>query len=124
MKKLYWSKVRETIFYKGKTYEYTHYTHMIYADDVSTSTKTIEDFEEFSALHNLRSIAEEKGKITICMDDFCDRTLKKAYFEKVIVTTYIFPIPDCYDFSRIMKELNYKDFIEFVKDNGLTIGRK
>ncbi len=124
MKQLYWKRVKEEIFYKGRAYKHTWYAHMIYADDVYTSAKTIEDFEEFADLHNLRDVAEEKGKITIFTDDACEHTLKKEYFEAVIVRTEIYPVPDCYDFSRIMKELNYKDFIEFVKDNGLTIGGK
>lgn len=124
MKQLYWSKVQEAIFYKGRAYKYTHYAHMIYADNVSTSSKSIKDFEEFAALHDLRDAAEQKGKITIFMDDMCERTLKKEYFHGVVITTFITPVSEYYDFSSIMKELNYKDFIEFVKDNGLTIGGK
>lgn len=124
MKQLYWSRKKERIFYKNKEYEYTRYAHMIYADNVSTSHEIITSFEDFAELHKLREVAEEKGKITIFTDDSCEHTLKKEYFKEVLVTTEIIPIPDCYDFSRIMQELNYKDFIEFVKDNGLTIGGK
>lgn len=124
MKQLYWSRVQEAIFYKGRVYKDTHYAHMIYADNIATSTQTIKDFEEFAALHDLRDTAEQTGKITIFTDDFCEHTLKKKYFEAVIITTYIYPVQKYQDFSKIMKELNYKDFIEFVKDNGLTIGGK
>lgn len=124
MKQLYWSKVQEAIFYKDRAYGYTYHTKMIYADNVSTSSKSIKDFEEFAACHHLRDTAEQKGKITIFTDDCCDHTLKKEYFHGVVITTFITPVSEDYDFSRIMQELNYKDFIEFVKDNGLTIGGK
>lgn len=122
MKKLYWSKVQEEIYYKGKVYKYTHDARMIYADNISTSIQEIEDFEDFAGLHNLRGVAEETGKITLWMDDLSDRTIKEKDFEKVIVTTYINPIPDSYSFSKVMNELNYKDFIDFVKDNEIVLG--
>ncbi len=124
MKQLYWSRVQEEIHYKGKKYTYTYDARMIYADNASTSTQEIENFEDFAGCHNLKGYAEETGKIKLIIDDLSDHTFKKEYFEKVVVTTDITPIPKWYAFSRIMNELNYKDFIEFVKDNGLTIRGK
>jgi hypothetical protein len=54
-------------------------------------------------------------------DDLNDHTFKREFFEKVVVTTYINPIPEWYSFSKVMQELNYKDFVEFAKDNSLVI---
>lgn len=121
MKKLYWSKTQEEIYYKGKMYKYTHGAYMIYADTISTSIQEIEDFEDFAGLHKLRGVAEETGKIILWMDDLTDRTFKEKDFEKVIVTTYINPVPETYSFSKIMNELRYQDFIDFCKDNGVAI---
>ena len=122
MKKLYWSRVQEEIYYKGKVYKYTYDAHMIYTDNVSTSIQEIEDFEDFCGLHNLKDVAEETGKITLWTDDLNDHTFKEKDFEKVVVTTYINPIPEWYSFAKVMNELNYKDFIDFVKDNEIVLG--
>ena len=121
MKKLYWSRVREEIYYKGKVYQYTYDSHMIYADNISTSIQEVKDFDEFAGFHSKRYIAEETDKISLLTDDLNDHTFKREFFEKVVVTTYINPIPEWYSFSKVMQELNYKDFVEFAKDNSLVI---